>query len=607
MSIVIGIDLGTTNTCVAHIEDGVPIVTPNKSGYKITPSVVAITPSGKRLIGHAAKRQAITNPTNTVFAAKRFIGRPFNSPQVQSALISCPFQLVEGEHGDVRVKLNEKIYSAQEIQSMILGEMKAIAEEYMGEAVDKAVITVPAYFKDPQRQSTRDAGRIAGLDVIRILNEPTAAALAYGLKAEGNKKIAVYDLGGGTFDISILEISEDVYEVITSNGDTFLGGEDFDSRIMEWLLDEFFQEYGIDLREDKMAIQRLKDAAETAKISLSSSSETEINLPFITTDGNQQPLHLQKDLSRDELEEMVEDLVERTIDICTKALQDGSLHVDAIDDIVLIGGQTRMPMVQNAVSDFFGKMPSKNINPDEAVALGAAIQGEMLTREGGDKSLLLDLTPHPLGIAITGGYFKEIIAKDTPIPVSKSHIFTTETDYQESVRIIAQQGQGEDIEDKIILGEFILDDIKRAQRGETRIKIFFDLDADGTLKVSARDMDTGEQQAITVSAYNYLTDNEIQDMIDDNREYALEQEYDNMVSKVQENVSSILNYIQNTLPALEQHFKGNEKNEAALKNIKQILAKANDALEKKDVEKLVELETFLLKTQSLIKNAIGEA
>ncbi len=607
MSIVIGIDLGTTNTCVAHIEDGVPIVTPNKSGYKITPSVVAITPSGKRLIGHAAKRQAITNPTNTVFAAKRFIGRPFNSPQVQSALISCPFQLVEGEHGDVRVKLNEKVYSAQEIQSMILGEMKAIAEEYMGEAVDKAVITVPAYFKDPQRQSTRDAGRIAGLDVIRILNEPTAAALAYGLKAEGNKKIAVYDLGGGTFDISILEISEDVYEVITSNGDTFLGGEDFDSRIMEWLLDEFFQEYGIDLREDKMAIQRLKDAAETAKISLSSSSETEINLPFITTDGNQQPLHLQKDLSRDELEEMVEDLVERTIDICTKALQDGSLHVDAIDDIVLIGGQTRMPMVQNAVSDFFGKMPSKNINPDEAVALGAAIQGEMLTREGGDKSLLLDLTPHPLGIAITGGYFKEIIAKDTPIPVSKSHIFTTETDYQESVRIIAQQGQGEDIEDKIILGEFILDDIKRAQRGETRIKIFFDLDADGTLKVSARDMDTGEQQAITVSAYNYLTDNEIQDMIDDNREYALEQEYDNMVSKVQENVSSILNYIQNTLPALEQHFKGNEKNEAALKNIKQILAKANDALEKKDVEKLVELETFLLKTQSLIKNAIGEA
>ena len=429
MSIVIGIDLGTTNSCVAFIDDGVPKVIPNKSGYKITPSVVAITPSGKRLIGYAAKRQAITNPTNTVFAAKRYIGRSFESPIVQSAQISCPFEMVEGPNKDIRIKLQNKVYSIPEIQAMVLAEMRKVAEEHVGQTVDKAVITVPAYFKDPQRQSTKDAGTIAGLDVIRIINEPTAAALAYGYGKITNKKIAIYDLGGGTFDISILEINDGVYEVLTSNGDTFLGGEDFDSRIMEWLLDEFYQEHGIDLRDDKMAIQRLKDAAENAKISLSSVNDTEINLPFIATSSQQQPLHLQKSLSREDLEEMVEDLIERTIDICSKAVRDSQLRREEIDSVLLVGGQTRMPLVQDAVTEFFQNAPQKSLNPDEAVALGAAIQGNMLVESKSQSMLLLDLTPHSLGIAITGGYFKEIISKDSPIPISKSHIFHHRTGF----------------------------------------------------------------------------------------------------------------------------------------------------------------------------------
>ena len=607
MGKVIGIDLGTTNSCVAIVEDGTPVVIPNKAGYKITPSVIAITASGKRLIGHAAKRQAITNPTNTVFSAKRFIGRQFDSPTVQSALISSPFELVEGPHKDVRIKLHSKVYSIPEVQAMLLTEMRKIAEDHTGETVEKAVITVPAYFRDPQRQATKDAGLIAGLDVIRIINEPTSAALVYGYgKHVQNKKIAVYDLGGGTFDISILEINEGVYEVITSNGDTFLGGEDFDSRIMEWLLDEFYQEHGLDLRDDKMAIQRLKDAAETAKISLSTVLETEINLPFIATDGNQQPLHLQKKLTRDDLEEMVEDLVERTVDICTRALRDAQLRVEDVDSVLLVGGQTRMPMVQKSVAAFFQTSPLKNINPDKAVALGAAIQGNMLVESKGQNMLLLDLTPHALGIRITGGYFKEIISKDSPIPISKSHVFTTEADYQEAVRIVVVQGKGSESNDNVTLGEFTLTDIKRAQRGETRIKVFFELDADGTLKVSARDMDTGQQQSITVSAYSYLTETEIQGMIEDHREYALEQEYDEMLGQVRSNVQSTVYYIDMVLPALEPHFKQSNESMVALKKIQSVVENAKAALENNDLEKLVKLQEYLKTTKEILQKAAGE-
>ena len=602
MTHVIGIDLGTTNSCVSFIDDGVPVVIPNKSGYKITPSVVAITASGKRLIGHAAKRQAITNPTNTVFGAKRFVGRLFNSAAVQSAKISCAFELDEGPHEDVRINLHGKQYSIPEIQAMVLTEMRKIAEEHTGEKIEKAVITVPAHFNDPQRQATKDAGAIAGLEVIRIINEPTAAALAYGYRKAMSKKIVVYDLGGGTFDVSVMEINDNVYEVITSNGDTFLGGEDFDNRIMEWLLDEFYQDYGIDLRDDKLAIQRLKDAAETAKISLSTVTETEINLPFISTDSKQEPLHLQKALTREELEEMVEDLIDRTVEICSRAMRDTSLHVDDIDSVLLVGGQTRMPMVQEAVNEFFQNIPLKSLNPDEAVAQGAAIQASMLTEQQDQSALLLDLTPHALGIAITGGYFKEIISKDTPIPISKSHVFTTEIDFQETVRITILQGESVNTEENTLLGEFVMNDIKRAPRGETRIKVFFDLDADGTLKVSARDMDTGQQQSITVSAYSYLTDSEISMMIEDNREYALEQEYDDMLNNVRSNVESMVFYIESSMPSIESQFTGSTEKDQALDRIKAIVESARKALDENDVERLVEISPHLKKTREILQN-----
>ncbi|RJO67337.1 MAG: molecular chaperone DnaK [Myxococcales bacterium] len=600
MARVIGIDLGTTNSCAAYIEEGVPSVIPNKAGYKITPSVVAITASGKRLIGHAAKRQAITNPTNTVFSVKRLIGRTFDSQIVQAARISSPYELEEGPNADVRIRMHGKLYSIPEISAMILAEMKKVAETHLGESVEKAVITVPAYFKDPQRQATKDAGMIAGLDVLRILNEPTAAALAYGYGKSMRKKVAVYDLGGGTFDISIMEISDGVYEVITSNGDTFLGGEDFDSRIMEWLLDEFFQEHGADLREDKMAMQRLKDAAESAKISLSTVTETEINLPFVAADAAGQPLHLQKRLTREELEEMVADLVERTVDICQKAVRDAQLRVDDVDNVLLVGGQTRMPMVQRSVAEFFQTKPLKNLNPDEAVALGAAIQGNMLLESKSD-SLLLDLTPHALGVGITGGYFKEIISKDSPIPISKSHVFTTETDFQEAVRIIVLQGEGANSESNILLGEFVLNNIKRSPRGETRIKVFFDLDGDGTLKVSARDMDTGQQQSIMVSAYSYLTEKEISDMVEDNREYVLEQQYEETLERVRSSVSVLISSIESAVPRLRAQLGGSAENERALQKILDIVESGKAAIEANDMERLMEVEGYLKRTHSILQ------
>jgi len=594
---------------VAYVEDGVPTIISNKAGYKITPSVIAITPSGKRLVGHAAKRQALTNPSNTVFAAKRLIGRSWDSPSVQAALISSPFDLVEGPNKDVRVKLHGKIYSIPEIQAMILSEMRRIAEEYIKEPVEKAVVTVPAYFKDAQRQATKDAGRIAGLDVIRIVNEPTAAALAYGYGKSMHKKIAVYDLGGGTFDISVLEINEGVYEVLTSNGDTFLGGEDFDSRIMEWVLDEFYQEHGIDLREDKMAIQRLKDAAESAKISLSTVQETEINLPFIATDDKKQPLHIQKKISREDLEGMVEDLIERTVDICARALRDANMKPEDLDSVLLVGGQTRMPLIQARVTDFFQNAPYKTLNPDEAVSLGAAIQGNMLLESQEQSTLLLDLTPYNLGIMVASGYFKEIIPKDSPIPISKSHMFTTESDFQEKVRVVVVQGGakgsgGEGEEDSAVLGEFILEDLKRAPRGETKIKVFFELDSNGVLKVSARDMDTSKQQTISLSAYSYLTEKEIRGMIEDSRGYTLEQEADERMQEVRFNVEKMFQSISDMLPRLDSYFNSSEENKQALDKIRNLVDRATEALEKDDRERMVELEEYLKRTEEILRAAM---
>ena len=626
MSPVIGIDLGTTNSCVAYIEDGVPIVIPNKGGYKVTPSVVAVTPANKRLVGQPAKRQSITNPSNTVSAIKRLTGRIWGSPLVEAARITSPFDLVEGQNHDVRVKMMDKVYSVPEIQAMILSELRQVAEDHIGEPVNQVVITVPAYFKDAQRQSTKDAGKIAGLDVLRIINEPTAAALAYGYGKKLNKKVAIYDLGGGTFDISILEIHDGVFEVLTSNGDTFLGGEDFDARIVDWLLDELEEAHGIDLRGDKMATQRLKDAAETAKIALSSAEQTDINLPFLASTPEGEALHLERRLLRSEYEEMVEDLVSRTVDICDRALQDIRLKKRQIDELILVGGQTRMPLVFNSVKSFFGRGPLKSLNPDEAVALGAAIQANMLIGQGPmedestpsqtiqqprSNALLLDLTPHSLGIEISGGYYKEIVPKDSPIPISRHHIFTTERDNQEEVDIIVVQGEevsdGSGEKGKVhnfnVLGEFRLTNIKKAPRGETKIKVFFDIDANGTVTVSAMDLDTGDEQSIIVNADSYLSDNEITQMIEDNRAHLLQREQEEAHKRAIHSVQQNLKYIRSVLPIVRPHMESKSSRRRALEQIEYMMNRADEALAKQDTAILLELEDFLEKTKNILRKA----
>src|SRR5262244_3400337 len=515
---VIGIDLGTTNSCVAIVEDGTPSVIPNRGGYKTTPSMVAIAENGKRLVGHIAKRQAITNAENTVYAAKRLIGRKWGSAAVRSSLEIMPYRIVEGPHDDVRIMLRDQVFSIPEISAYILQEMKLIAEEYLGEEVQKAVITVPAYFNDGQRQATKDAGRIAGLDVIRIINEPTASALAYGFGRNIERKVAVYDLGGGTFDISVLEIGNGVFEVISTAGDTFLGGEDFDRRIIDWLVFGFQKEHKVDLRKDKMALQRLKDVAEKAKCELSSIKETEINLPFIISTGRNDALHLQTMLTRDKLEELTTDLIDRTIEICARTLEDAEIQKAQIEDVILVGGMTR---VQAAVAEFFGLEPCKGVHPDEVVALGAAIQGAALSDEKSD-ILLLDVTPHSLGIMIVGGYFHRLIEQNTTVPTSESHVFTTVKDNQTSVKILVLQGESDRAEENELLGEFILTGLRRAVKGEVEVEVNFEISADGIVSVSAKDLETGLQQSIMVTATSGLTEDEIRRMVEANKDYMLE-------------------------------------------------------------------------------------
>ncbi len=488
MERVIGIDLGTTNSCVALVEEGVPTVIPNRGGYKTTPSMVAITEAGKRLVGHIAKRQAITNAENTVYAAKRLIGRKWSSPQVKNAILTASYKIVEGPHGDVRIQLRDKTYSVPEISAMILQEMKLFAEDYLSETVSKAVITVPAYFNDNQRQATKDAGQIAGLDVIRIVNEPTAAALAYGFGKNIEKTIAVFDLGGGTFDISILEIGGGgVFKVIATAGDTFLGGEDFDARIIDWLVQGFKEQHEVDLRQDRMALQRLKDAAEKAKCELSGVMETEINLPFIISNARNEALHLQRTLTRVTLESLCEDLVERCVEICKQTLEDARLERDEIEDVILVGGMTRMVKVQEAVRDFFGREPCKGVHPDEVVALGAAVQGAALVDES-KQMILLDVTPHALGIMTFGSNFEELIPQNTTVPTSRSKIFTTSRDNQTAVKILVMQGEHEKATDKEMLGEFILTGLRRAPKGQVEIEVTFEINSDGIVSVSAKDL-----------------------------------------------------------------------------------------------------------------------
>jgi molecular chaperone DnaK len=602
---VIGIDLGTTNSCVAIVEDGTPIVIPNRGGYKTTPSMVAIAENGKRLVGHIAKRQAITNAENTVYAAKRLIGRRWNSAAVRSSLETMPYRIVEGPHNDVRIMLRDQVFSIPEISAYILQEMKMITEEYLGEEVSKAVITVPAYFNDGQRQATKDAGQVSGLDVIRIINEPTAAALAYGFGRDIERKVAVYDLGGGTFDISILEIGNGVFEVISTAGDTFLGGEDFDRRIIDWLVQAFKDEHGIDLRKDKMALQRLKDVAEKAKCELSSVRDTELNLPFIISTGRNEALHLQTALTRDKLEELTADLVERTVEICARTLEEAEISKSEIEDVILVGGMTRMPAVQESVAEFFGLEPCKGVHPDEVVGLGAAIQGMALLEDKSDV-LLLDVTPHSLGIMIVGGYFHKLIEQNTTVPTSQSHVFTTVKDNQTSVKILVLQGESDRAEENELLGEFILTGLRRAQRGEVEVEVTFAISADGIVSVKAKDLETGLEQSITVTATSGLTEEELKDMIEANKDYMLEVRSGQEFEKHRHEAEKILDEIEGLFPKVSEIISGSDFGQDAVKKAHGVCERARQAITARDVKQLQETTEALTRTLNMFKGVVSK-
>jgi len=518
MGKVIGIDLGTTNSCVAVMEGGEPVVIANSEGSRTTPSMVAFAESGERLVGQQAKRQAVTNPENTLFAIKRLIGRKFNSDAVRKDIEISPFKIIEADNGDAWVESRNKQYSAQEISAMILQKMRQTAEDYLGEKVTDAVITVPAYFNDSQRQATKDAGKIAGLNVLRIINEPTAASLAYGLDKKHEMTIAVFDLGGGTFDVSILDLGDGVFEVKSTNGDTFLGGEDFDQRIIDYVADEFKKDQGIDLRKDKMALQRLKEAAEKAKCELSSSMETDINLPFITADQSG-PKHMNIKLSRSKLESICAELLSRLVAPCQTALKDAGLAASEINEVILVGGMTRMPAVQEKVKEIFGKNPNKGVNPDEVVAIGAAIQGGVLTGDVKDV-LLLDVTPLSLGIETLGGVMTKLIEKNTTVPCKKSQVFSTAADNQPAVSVHVLQGEREMAADNKTIGNFELVGIPAAPRGVPQIEVTFDIDANGILNVSAKDLGTGKEQSIKITASSGLSEDEINRMVKDAEAHA---------------------------------------------------------------------------------------
>lgn len=572
MAKVIGIDLGTTNSCVSVMDGDKPKVIENAEGARTTPSIVAFTKDGERLVGQPAKRQAVTNPENTVFAVKRLIGRRFDDPLTKKDMELVPYSIVKGGNGDAWVKAGGKDYSPSEISAFTLQKMKETAESYLGEAVTQAVITVPAYFNDAQRQATKDAGKIAGLEVLRIINEPTAAALAYGLDKNDGKTIAVYDLGGGTFDISILEIGDGVFEVKATNGDTFLGGEDFDSKLVGFLADDFKKAEGIDLTKDKLALQRLKEAAEKAKIELSSAQTTEVNLPFITADQNG-PKHLVKTISRADLEKLVADLIKRTLDPCKKALEDAGLKAADIDDVVLVGGMTRMPRVREVVKEFFGKEPHTGVNPDEVVAMGAAIQAGVLQGDVKDV-LLLDVTPLSLGIETLGGVFTRMIDRNTTIPTKKSQTYSTADDNQQAVTIRVFQGEREMAADNKLLGQFDLVGIPPAPRGVPQIEVTFDIDANGIVNVSAKDKGTGKEQQIRIQASGGLSDADIDQMVKDAERFAEEDKKRRETAEAKNNAESLLH---STEKQLEEH---GDKVDAAVKGeIETAIAELKTAVE----------------------------
>ena len=595
MGKVIGIDLGTTNSCVAIMSAGDPVVIANAEGNRTTPSVVGITDKGERLVGQIAKRQAITNPENTIYSIKRLIGRKFESREVREAMKRLPYKVVPAPNGDAHVEIRGKRYSPAEISAMILQKMKQTAEDYLGEPVTEAVITVPAYFDDSQRQATKDAGQIAGLTVLRIINEPTAASLAYGLDKKKDERIAVYDLGGGTFDISTLEIGEGVFEVKSTNGDTFLGGDDFDLRVMDWLVDEFKKDQGIDLKKDRMALQRLKEAAERAKIELSSSQETEINLPFITADASG-PKHLVIKLTRAKLEQLVDDLIQRTLEPCKKALSDAGSTAKDIDEVVLVGGMTRMPKIIGLVREFFGKEPHKGVNPDEVVAIGAAIQAGVLKGEVKDV-LLLDVTPLTLGIETLGGVFTRLIERNTTIPTKKSQIFSTAGDGQTAVTINVLQGEREMAADNKSLGHFDLVGIPPAPRGVPQIEVSFDIDANGIVHVSAKDLATQKEQSIRITASGGLHKDDIDKMVKDAQAHAAE-------DKKKRELVEVRNEADNRIYSIEKLLTehGDKIAEDERKKIQDEIAAAREAMKGGD------LDAIRNATQNLVKASqkIGE-
>ncbi|HEV7289713.1 molecular chaperone DnaK [Sphingomonas sp.] len=599
MGKVIGIDLGTTNSCVAVMEGGKPKVIENAEGARTTPSIVAFGKDGERLIGQPAKRQAVTNGDNTIFAVKRLIGRRYDDPITKKDTELVPYTIVKGSNGDAWVKAGGEDYSPSQISAFILQKMKETAESYLGETVTQAVITVPAYFNDAQRQATKDAGKIAGLEVLRIINEPTAAALAYGLDKDNNKTIAVYDLGGGTFDISILEIGDGVFEVKATNGDTFLGGEDFDSTLVKYFAEEFQKAEGIDLTKDKLALQRLKEAAEKAKIELSSAQTTEVNLPFITADQNG-PKHLVKTLSRAELERLVDALITRTLEPCRKAMSDAGVKAAQIDEVVLVGGMTRMPKVRQVVKEFFGKEPHTGVNPDEVVAIGAAIQAGVLQGDVKDV-LLLDVTPLSLGIETLGGVFTRMIDRNTTIPTKKSQVYSTADDNQQAVTIRVFQGEREMAADNKMLGQFDLVGIPPAPRGVPQIEVIFDIDANGLVNVSAKDKGTGKEQQIRIQASGGLSDSDIDQMVRDAEKFAEEDKARRASAEAKNNAESLIHTTERQLAE-----NGDKVDEALKGEIQSAIDAAKAAVESNDAEAMNEKSQALAQVAMKLGQAIYE-
>jgi molecular chaperone DnaK len=597
MSKVIGIDLGTTNSCVAIMEGGEPVVIANAEGSRTTPSMVAITESGERLVGQQAKRQAVTNPENTLFAIKRLIGRKFDSEAVRKDIAISPFKIVKADNGDAWVEVRGQKYSAPEISAMVLQKMKKTAEDYLGETVTDAVITVPAYFDDSQRQATKDAGKIAGLNVLRIINEPTAAALAYGLDKKKEEKVAVFDLGGGTFDISILELGEGVFEVKSTNGDTFLGGEDFDQKVIDWIADEFKREQGIDLRNDKMALQRLKEAAEKAKCELSTSLETDINLPFITADATG-PKHLTLKLTRAKLELLCAELIDKLEGPCRTALKDAGLSPSDVDEVILVGGMTRMPIVQKRVQDIFGKVPNRGVNPDEVVAVGAAIQGGVLKGDVKDV-LLLDVTPLSLGIETLGSVMTRLIEKNTTIPCRKSQVFSTAADNQPAVTIHVLQGEREMAGDNKTLGNFELSGIPPAPRGVPQIEVTFDIDANGIVHVSAKDLGTGKEQSIRITASSGLSKEEIDKMVRDAESHAAEDKRKRELIEARNQADSLVYQTEKSLEEYGDKIDASEK-----EKIEAAVAALKKEMEKEDAEALKKASEELMQASHKLAEAV---